>query len=133
MWECLISAALSAFNRIEQCQIVGWFTAESKHNTLKPLQCTGPGFNPQPRTASYQRRYRNGTSSSLVWHSALKRGNSSLILQGQWPSRIHLISCAGQTNSEYYFRLSNLLCHSPCRYIQRHSNLQGVNCVQRDE
>ena len=26
----------------------------------------GPGFNPQSRTASYQRRYKNGTSSSLV-------------------------------------------------------------------
>ena len=33
----------------------------------------GPGFNPQSRTASYQRRYKNGTSSSLVWHSTLKR------------------------------------------------------------
>ena len=26
----------------------------------------GPGFNPQSRNASYQRRYKNGTSSSLV-------------------------------------------------------------------
>jgi len=26
----------------------------------------GPGFTPQSRTASYQRRYKNGTSSSLV-------------------------------------------------------------------
>jgi len=26
----------------------------------------GPGFNPQSRTASYQRRYENGTSSALV-------------------------------------------------------------------
>ena len=25
-----------------------------------------PGFNPQSRTASYQRRYKNGTSRSLV-------------------------------------------------------------------
>ena len=33
----------------------------------------GPGFNPQSRTASYQRRYKNGTSSALVWHSTLKR------------------------------------------------------------
>ena len=33
----------------------------------------GPGFNPQSRTASYQRRYKNGTSSTLVWHSTLKR------------------------------------------------------------
>ena len=32
-----------------------------------------PRFNPQSRTASYQRRYKNGTSSSLVWHSTLKR------------------------------------------------------------
>ena len=28
----------------------------------------GPGFNPQSRTASYQRRYKNGTSSALVQH-----------------------------------------------------------------
>ena len=26
----------------------------------------GPGFNPQSRTPSYQRRYKNGTSSALV-------------------------------------------------------------------
>jgi len=26
----------------------------------------GPEFNPQPGTASYQRRYKNGTSSALV-------------------------------------------------------------------
>ena len=32
----------------------------------------GPGFNPQSRTASYQIRYKNGTSSALVWHSTLK-------------------------------------------------------------
>jgi len=25
----------------------------------------GPGFNPQSRTTSYQRRYKNGTSSAL--------------------------------------------------------------------
>ena len=37
------------------------------------LSAGGPGFNPQSRTASYQRRYKNGTSSSLVWHSTLKR------------------------------------------------------------
>ena len=33
----------------------------------------GPGFNPQSRTASYRRRYKNGTSSSLAWHSTFKR------------------------------------------------------------
>ena len=33
----------------------------------------GPRFNPQSRTASYQRRYKNGTNGSLVWHSTLKR------------------------------------------------------------
>ena len=32
----------------------------------------GPGFNPPTRTASYQRSNKNGTSSSLVWHSTLK-------------------------------------------------------------
>ena len=31
-----------------------------------------PGFNPPSITASYQRRYKNGTSSSLVWYSTLK-------------------------------------------------------------
>ena len=31
----------------------------------------GPGFNPQSRTASYQIRYNNGTSSSLIWHAIL--------------------------------------------------------------
>ena len=33
----------------------------------------GTGSNPQPRTASYQRLYKDGTSSTLVWHSTLKR------------------------------------------------------------
>ena len=33
----------------------------------------GPVFNPQSITASYQRRYKKGTSSSLLWHSTLKR------------------------------------------------------------
>ena len=33
----------------------------------------GPGFNTQSRTASYQRRYKNGTSSFLVWHSTIMR------------------------------------------------------------
>ena len=33
----------------------------------------GPGFNPQSRTVSYQRRYKNGTSIALVLHSTLKR------------------------------------------------------------
>ena len=32
----------------------------------------GPEFNPQSRTTSYQIRYKNGTSSSLVWHSTFK-------------------------------------------------------------
>ena len=36
------------------------------------LSAGGPGFNPPTRTASYQRRNKNGTSSSLVWHSTLK-------------------------------------------------------------
>ena len=36
----------------------------------------GPVFNPQSRTASYQRRYKNGTSSSLVQHSTFKGGNT---------------------------------------------------------
>jgi len=36
-------------------------TLNSKHRL--------PGFNTQSRTASYQRRYKNGTCSSLVWRS----------------------------------------------------------------
>ena len=32
-----------------------------------------PGSIHRPRTASYHRRYKNGTGSSLVWHSTLKR------------------------------------------------------------
>ena len=32
-----------------------------------------PGSYPQSRTASYQRRYKNGTRSSLVLHSTLER------------------------------------------------------------
>ena len=46
----------------------------------------GPGFNPQSRTASYQRRYKNGTSSSLVWHWTLKGeilGSFSRIMIGK--------------------------------------------------
>ena len=42
----------------------------------------GPGFNPQSRTASYQRRNKNGTSSSLVLHSTLK-GKCWLFLKNQ--------------------------------------------------
>ena len=38
----------------------------------------GPRFNTQSRTASYQRRYTNGTSSFLVWHSTLKREKLAL-------------------------------------------------------
>ena len=33
----------------------------------------GPRFNPESRTVSYQRRYKNGTSSALVQQSTLKR------------------------------------------------------------
>ena len=33
----------------------------------------GPGFNPQSRTESYQSRCKNDTSSSVVWHSTIKR------------------------------------------------------------
>ena len=37
------------------------------------LSAGDPRFNPPTRTTSYQRRYKNGTRSSLVWHSTLKR------------------------------------------------------------
>jgi len=36
----------------------------------------GPAFNPQSRTASYQRRYKNGTSSAIVYHWTVKRENT---------------------------------------------------------
>ena len=38
----------------------------------------GPGFNTQSRTASNLRRYKNGTSSFLFWHSTLKREKLAL-------------------------------------------------------
>jgi len=42
----------------------------NKHRLLDSLvlapSAGGPVFNPQSRTASYQRRYKIGTSSSLV-------------------------------------------------------------------
>ena len=45
-------------------------------DSLVASSAGGHGFNPPTRTASYQRRYKNGTSSSLVWHSTLKKGNT---------------------------------------------------------
>ena len=48
----------------------------------------GPGFNPQSRTVSYQRHYKNGTSSFLVQHSTFERENTGSF------SRIKI----GQTN-----------------------------------
>ena len=36
-------------------------------------ECVRSRVNPQSRTASFQRRYKNGISSSLVQHSTLKR------------------------------------------------------------
>ena len=39
------------------------YNAEKSKNALS---AGGPEFNPQSRTASYQRRYKNGTSSALV-------------------------------------------------------------------
>ena len=42
------------------------YTVITRHNyTIQPSSAGGPGFNPQSKTASYQRRYTNGTSSSL--------------------------------------------------------------------
>ena len=63
----------------------------------------GPGFNPQSRTASYQRRYKNGTSSSLVWHSTLKREILALSQELRWdkiwyenPSKSEVIGSCGE-------------------------------------
>jgi len=36
----------------------------------------GLGFNPQSRTTSYQRRYKNGTSSSLYLALNFEKGNT---------------------------------------------------------
>ena len=79
------------------------------------LSAGGPRFNPQSRTASYQRRYKNGTSSSLVWHSTLKKGNTGSFWRikiGQkcngwnlWdknPSKAEVIGhCCGDEKSEW--------------------------------
>ena len=62
----------------------------------------GPKFNPQSRTVC-ERRYKNGTSSSLVWHSTFK-GKFSRIKIGQkvmdkiWdgnPSKLEVIGHCG--------------------------------------
>jgi len=47
-------------------------------------------FNPHSRTASYQRRYKNknGTSSSLVWHSTLKREILALSQELRWHKKV---------------------------------------------
>ena len=57
----------------------------------------GPGFTPQSKTASYQRRYKNGTSSSLVWHSTLKREIPALSEESRIenPSKSEVIGCCG--------------------------------------
>ena len=74
----------------------------------------GPGFDPLSRTASYQRRYKNGTSSSLVWHSTLKKGNSGSfsrikivkknVMDKIWdgnPSKLEVIGrCGGDEKNE---------------------------------
>ena len=42
----------------------------------------GPGFNPQPRTVSYQRRYKNGTSSTCPCLALnIQRGKYLLFLK----------------------------------------------------
>ena len=55
----------------------------------------GPGFNPPTRTASYQRRYKNGTSSSLVWHSTLKKGNTGSFSRIKIKSGIEILEVVG--------------------------------------
>ena len=50
--------------------IGGWLNLEDRLLDSLVVECW---FNPQSRTASYQRLNKNGTSSSLVWHSILKR------------------------------------------------------------
>ena len=68
---------LQRCNRHQPERIAQWPLATPLHRKLyrlldnRVVECSlrgvgGPGFNPQSRTASYQRRYKNGTSSSLV-------------------------------------------------------------------
>ena len=51
--------------------------------TVLASSAGGPGFNPQSRTASYQRRYKNGTSSSLEKREKGNTGSFSRIKIGQ--------------------------------------------------
>ena len=90
--------------------------------TFTPTRCRGrvltsstgrPGFNPQSRTASYQRRYKNGTSSTLIQHSTLKREKLALsqelrqelnVMDKIWdrkPSKSEVIGrCGGDEKNE---------------------------------
>ena len=43
-----------------------WRSKAWDFNRVLASSAGGPGFNPKSRTASYQRRYKNGTSSSQV-------------------------------------------------------------------
>ena len=79
---------LFLFLAFDFCRFCAWSFGHWKHLLLKiisilppprkpsgrvlALSAGGSGFNPKTRTASYQRRYKNGTSSSLVQHSTLK-------------------------------------------------------------
>ena len=62
----------------------------------------GPGFNPQSRTASYQRRYKKGTSGTLVYHSTLEREQN--VMGKIWyrnPSKTEFIGrCGGNEKPE---------------------------------
>jgi len=44
----------------------------------------GPMFNPQPRNMSYQRHYKNDTSSSLTQHNNENTGSFSIIKMEYW-------------------------------------------------
>ena len=48
------------------CDLCHYCLLDGQVVRVLALSAGGPGFNPQSRTASYQRRYKNGTSSSLV-------------------------------------------------------------------
>ena len=74
-WTCY-QYQMDALHRETLCVLLGNKRYQFIFTVQPPPRCSSgrvlasnagsPGFNPQSRTASYQRPYKNGTSSSLV-------------------------------------------------------------------
>ena len=99
----------------------------------------GPGFNLQSRTAAYQRRNTNGTSSFIVQHSPLKHGHTGSFLEIEiglkvmdelWdrnPSKSEVFGrCGGfekprmtTQNRQKSNATNKIKIHTICRLIQR--------------